>query len=135
MEQNSLLTVLVVEDDRCTRALLAMILERQGYQIITAEDGMAGLAAFEQRRPDVIITDIKMPFMDGLELIRHIRAMVGMAARTPIIALSASTEDLLDAAYQAGADKVGRKPSDVRRVSDLISEVFQAQYAKRAING
>jgi two-component system, chemotaxis family, chemotaxis protein CheY len=132
-EQNSCVTVLVVDDDHCTRALLGIILERDGYIIITAEDGIEALAAFERHIPDIIITDINMPRLNGLDLIRTVRKLSGSSAATPIIALTADTEDIISEARLAGANIVGRKPTDVRRVAFLIQEIFDVQRAHRAI--
>src|SRR5687768_16768527 len=106
--QKTLVTVLVVDDDRCTRALLGILLEKDGYQIITAEDGIEALAAFEQYIPDIIITDINMPRLNGIDLIRLVRSSSGGAATTPIIALTADTEDKIGEAQRAGANIVGR---------------------------
>lgn len=128
--------ILVIEDDRCNRNLLEIILEMKGYQIITAEDGIEGLAAFEQYAPDVIVTDIKMPRMDGLEFIRRVRGAGGPPAQTPIIVLTASSEDIIDQAQTAGATIVGRKPGDVRRVPCFIEEIFESNevvFEKRAV--
>lgn len=132
IEQTSLLTVLIVEDDRCARALLTLILERTGYRIIIAEDGLEGLEAFGCYHPDIVITDIKMPYMNGIEMIRHIRSLDGEASQTPIIVLTASDGDLLAEARTAGADIVGCKPGDVRRVPAMIEDLCHSQYARYA---
>jgi CheY-like chemotaxis protein len=131
---NSSVTVLIVDDDRCTRALLGIILEKDGYQIITAEDGLEALAAFEQYIPDIIITDIHMPRLNGLELIRSVRNSGGKTATTPIIALTADTEDIVGEARLAGANIVGRKPADVRRVAVFIQELFEVGRAHSVVS-
>ena len=124
-EHNSSVTVLVVDDDRSTRALLGILLEKDGYHIINAEDGVEALAAFERHIPDIIITDIHMPRLNGLDLIRSVRSSGGSTATTPIIALTADTEDMVGEARRAGANIVGRKPTDVRRVPTFIQELFE----------
>ncbi|HEX8187966.1 MAG TPA: response regulator, partial [Pyrinomonadaceae bacterium] len=68
------LTVLVVDDEPDKRLLLAFALENEGYQVHTAVDGVAGLAAVELHQPDLIVTDVMMPRMDGYEMIRRVRA-------------------------------------------------------------
>jgi len=127
------LTLLLVEDDRGTRDLLSLILERTGHRIITAEDGLEGLAAFKDYAPDLIITDIKMPHMSGLEMIHCVRGCGGQAGRTPIIVMTASDEEILAEALAAGADLVGRKPADMRRLPAFIEEVLAAKYAARYV--
>jgi diguanylate cyclase (GGDEF)-like protein len=67
------LSVLVVDDEPDKRLLLAFALENEGYEVHTAVDGVAGLAAVELYQPDLIITDVMMPRMDGYEMIRRVR--------------------------------------------------------------
>ncbi len=68
------MSVLVVDDEPDKRLLLAFALENEGYQIFTANDGAEGLAAVELYQPDLIVTDVMMPRMDGYEMIRRVRA-------------------------------------------------------------
>ena len=65
--------VLIVDDDELQRQLLAETLTGEGYQTRTAEDGLAALDAMEPFQPDVIITDLNMPRMDGIEFITELR--------------------------------------------------------------
>ncbi|MDT5156228.1 MAG: hypothetical protein QOH51_585 [Acidobacteriota bacterium] len=68
------LSVLVVDDETDKRLLLAFALENEGYQVHTAEDGVEGLAAVDLHQPDLIVTDVMMPRMDGYEMIRRVRS-------------------------------------------------------------
>ena len=68
------LSVLVVDDEPDKRLLLAFALENEGYEVHTAVDGVAGLQAVELHQPDLIVTDVMMPRMDGYEMIRRVRA-------------------------------------------------------------
>jgi len=68
------LSVLVVDDEPDKRLLLAFALESDGYEVFTADDGVEGLAAVEVHQPDLIVTDVMMPRMDGYEMIRRVRA-------------------------------------------------------------
>ncbi|MDQ3744141.1 MAG: diguanylate cyclase, partial [Acidobacteriota bacterium] len=70
----SKLSVLVVDDEPDKRLLLAFALENEGYEVSTASDGAEGLAAVEEQQPDLIVTDVMMPRMDGYEMIRRVRA-------------------------------------------------------------
>lgn len=67
-------SVLVVDDEPDKRLLLAFALETEGYEVHTADDGEEGLAAVERHQPDLIITDVMMPRMDGYEMVRRVRA-------------------------------------------------------------
>jgi len=69
----SKLSVLVVDDEPDKRLLLALALRNEGYEVHTAVDGVEGLAAVEEHQPDLIVTDVMMPRMDGYEMIRRVR--------------------------------------------------------------
>jgi two-component system cell cycle response regulator len=70
----SKLSVLVVDDEPDKRLLLAFALENEGYEVHTAEDGIEGLSAVEAHQPDLIVTDVMMPRMDGYEMVRRVRS-------------------------------------------------------------
>jgi DNA-binding response OmpR family regulator len=76
--------ILVVEDDDETRELLRMALERRGYAVFTAEDGVGGFEEAMRCRPDLIVTDVTMPVADGVHLVRRVRDTPEVAA-TPIL--------------------------------------------------
>lgn len=65
--------ILVVEDEDATRSLMTMMVKKQGYNVLAAADGVEGLKAFETFQPDVVLADIQMPNMDGLEMLENIR--------------------------------------------------------------
>ncbi|HJU55381.1 MAG TPA: response regulator [Pyrinomonadaceae bacterium] len=66
-------TILVIEDDEVARELMRMALDMRGYSVLTAEDGIQGYDEAVRARPDLIITDIKMPAADGVHLVRRVR--------------------------------------------------------------
>ncbi len=76
--------ILVVEDDDETRELLRMALERRGYTVFTAEDGVSGFEEAVSCRPDLIVTDVAMPAADGAHLVRRVRDTPELA-ETPIL--------------------------------------------------
>jgi DNA-binding response OmpR family regulator len=76
--------ILVVEDDDETRELLRMALERRGYAVFTAEDGVQGFEEAVRHRPDLIVTDVTMPAADGAHLVRRVRDTLEVAG-TPIL--------------------------------------------------
>src|SRR5215204_201566 len=85
----SKMSVLVVDDEPDKRLLLAFALENEGYQVFTATDGVEGLSAVELHQPDLIITDVMMPRMDGYEMIRRVRSNP-QTKFTPVIIQSAA---------------------------------------------
>ena len=100
-------TVLIVDDDIRIRELLRLYLEQAGFSVMEAENGLIALLMLQQSPPDLIILDIMMPVLDGLETCRQIRKL----GSTPIILLTARTEDedkLLG--FETGADDYVSKP-------------------------
>ena len=104
--------VLVVDDDRAIQMLMADILTRAGYEISTAKDGRDALKHFELRKPDLIITDLKMPFVDGYELCLTIRE----SSSVPILVVTgwAGSEEKCKAC-EAGANACMRKPYELKK--------------------
>jgi two-component system KDP operon response regulator KdpE len=99
--------ILVVDDERQITRVLRTSLESHGYQVAIAADGLEALRTFETFRPDLVITDLSMPNMSGVELTRAIRRL----AETPIIVLSVREQDLTKvAALDAGANDYVTKP-------------------------
>ncbi|KRA64658.1 histidine kinase [Caulobacter sp. Root656] len=104
------LRILVVEDNATNRLVARRILEQLGASVETAEDGLDGVTT-AARGFDLILMDVQMPGIDGLEAARRIRNLPGPAARTPIIALTANVLSHQRAAYlAAGMDGVAAKP-------------------------
>jgi len=83
--------VIVVDDSKTTRLMVAFTLRRDGYEVIDADDGAQPLALIGTTLVDCIITDLNMPSMDGLELIRQLRASA-LHKTTPILMLTTATE-------------------------------------------
>ena len=99
--------ILVVDDERQITRMLRTSLQSSGYSVITADDGMQGYERFEAERPDLIITDLAMPEMNGLELTQAVRRV----SSTPIIILSVRDTDLMKvSALDEGADDYLTKP-------------------------
>jgi CheY-like chemotaxis protein len=102
--------ILVVEDNPETLDLITIILERHGYRVVVAHDGRSALEVVALRNPSLIITDVRMPHIDGVEMIRRVRAM-GLTRRfTPILAVTAYQLEHAAEAIDAGASRVLGKP-------------------------
>ncbi|NEB74712.1 response regulator transcription factor [Streptomyces sp. SID14478] len=107
-------TVLLAEDDRAIRNALARALTLEGYAVTAVADGVEALAAAHRGRPDIVVLDVMMPGVDGLQVCRVLRAE---GDRTPILMLTAlvETPDRI-AGLDAGADDYVVKPFDVEEV-------------------
>jgi len=117
--------VLLVDDVAMNRELFTALLSREGHHVTAVEDGEAALRCLEAARFDLALIDIQMPFMDGLELTRHIRAAIDpVTARLPIVALSAAAygEDR-ERARAAGMDGYVTKPATRDDIADAIARV------------
>ena len=68
-------SILVIDDDEVVLGVLTDLLELRGFQVLTAQEGKAGIEVFRNNRPDLVITDISMPQMDGLQVLRRVRDM------------------------------------------------------------
>lgn len=103
-------TILVIEDDASVRVLLAQILEDAGYQTYEAANGREGLEQFRAKPMDLVITDLEMPEMNGLDLILELtRAFLDVK----VIAMSGHSSDELQTARLLGARQTFAKPLDL----------------------
>ena len=113
--------ILVIDDDDLVRSTLVRMLERSGFDIVTAKNGREGLAQFHAEPPDLVVTDVIMPDLDGIDTIMILRQE---SPGIPIIAVSgggkAHAMQFLDAAQKLGADFILPKPF---RQSDLVSAI------------
>jgi DNA-binding NarL/FixJ family response regulator len=128
------LTILVVDDDLGTRLSISDYLELSGYSVIAADDGEQALTMVEQHHPDLIVTDIVMPRMNGYELVRRVRQQP-IFRLLPVILLTARTktqERILG--YQSGCDLYLPKPFELEELAAAIrnllerSQIIQSEY-------
>src|ERR1044071_6391090 len=132
MIQESKNRILLVEDDVGTRSGLAMLFEMEGFDVITAADGEEAYSHAVSERPDLIVTDINMPKVDGLSLIKMIRED-GRVDSIPIVAVSAIDKDHLNQAKELGAVAVAQKPIEFDQFLSLIAKVATARSKRNRI--
>jgi two-component system phosphate regulon response regulator PhoB len=101
--------ILIVEDDFDTRYGLSLSLKTEGYEVVTAADGECALAVASQEKPDLIITDISMPRLNGVELTRRIKRKKETAG-IPILAITAYGQTTIKNVLSAGASACAKKP-------------------------
>jgi two-component system, response regulator, stage 0 sporulation protein F len=113
------LKILIVDDEIWVRELLEEFLNLQGYQVTLAANGEEALNKIDQDRPDVVLLDIKMPGINGLEVLGTIK---GLDKKIGIIMLSAFGDfDTVQKALEMGADHFIEKPFDLDRISKILS--------------
>jgi two-component system, cell cycle response regulator DivK len=117
-------TILYVEDNAMNRQIVRDLLKRTSYQLIEAHDGEAGIALALEKRPDLILMDIQLPKISGLEATRRLRAEAA-TAKTPIIAITSfALSGDEQKATEAGATAYLAKPYSPRDLLGLIRRVL-----------
>jgi len=126
-------TILVVEDETTLRETLAEALEAEGFQVVQAADGRAALARFRADRPDLVILDLMLPELSGIEVCRIIRAESGV----PIVMLTAKDSELDKVVgLELGADDYVTKPFSLRELSARIRALFRrSEQAATSVGG
>jgi len=113
-------TILVVDDDRINRMVVRVLMERRHYRVLEAESGPEALKFFDDEEIKLILMDLSMPGMDGLETTRRIRSQQSGGA-VPIVALTAHTSQAdRDMCLEAGMNTVLRKPFDSQQLDRLM---------------
>ena len=121
------LVVMFVEDENDIREALSSAIEDEFAKLISARDGEDGLKKFKKYKPDVVVTDISMPIMDGLEMTKAIKAI---SRDTPVIILSAFSEkERLLKAIDVGVDKYLIKPIDPDELMQTLHNVAKERFA------
>jgi CheY-like chemotaxis protein len=118
------LQILVAEDVPPNQIMTEILLNRAGHQVTIVDDGAAAVEAVRRRPYDLILMDLQMPVMDGLEATRKIRALPGTARAIPIVALTANiTTDEIDACFAAGMQAHLTKPINSARLIEIITRL------------
>ncbi len=113
-------TILVVDDFDDTRLLLRTWLERKGFRVVEAEDGIEAIALAQSETPDLIIMDMEMPQLDGLNATRRIREVEGLDS-VPIVAVSAyGADQFREQALAAGCDEYVSTPFEPDSLEGII---------------
>ena len=117
-------TILLAEDHADSREMLAVMLEMDGYRVVRAQDGVEALDLARSDAPDLIITDVNMPRMNGIDLIRAIRGVEDSLARVPIVAITAYGSSFCLEARDAGANEALAKPLGYENVQEVVSTLL-----------
>ena len=125
--------ILFIDDDIDTLKLVGLMLERQGYEIAVASDGMSGLTKAATELPDLILLDVMMPDLDGLEVTRRLRADPALA-HIPIIMFTAKTMvDDKVAGFEAGVDDYLTKPTHPAELTAHVKAVLARSAQARSV--
>ena len=128
--------VLFIEDDRMNRRVVRDMLGVAGAEMVEAESAEDGLALLDEHRFDILLVDLRMPGMDGMTAIGHIRARTDANARAPILVVTADTaSDLRDRCLEAGADEVLFKPVAMEPLFNAMGRVLAARASEGGLIG
>lgn len=117
-------TVLVAEDSFDTRIMLKRALELKGYRVLEAEDGQQALEMAEQHHPSLMIIDLNMPVVDGLETIKKFRKLEKEGEHVPIVAITAyDVYGMEEAALENGCNKYLSKPIDLAELDRALKSL------------
>jgi len=117
--------VMIAEDDAVMRMLLKKFIEGAGYAVAEAADGEAALTAIAEGAPDLLVTDINMPRMNGLELVKGVRETLGLSDLPIIMLTTESSDKSQELAFKLGADDYIIKPFKANLVMARISAALR----------
>ena len=116
--------ILLVEDNEMNRDMLSRRLQRKGYSVVTAHDGEQGLLLARSEMPDLILMDISLPMMSGLEVTRLLKSDEA-TRHIPVIALTAhALVTDRDKAFEAGCDDYDTKPVEFGRLNEKMENLL-----------
>ncbi len=114
--------VLVIDDAKFSRFMLAKILKSLNFEIIEAEDGKQGLDIISNEKPDLILTDLLMPVMNGIELLTELKEL---GSNIPVVVVSSNIQESVQLECQElGAIDFLSKPPNSQKLIDIVKRVF-----------
>src|SRR5262245_21049980 len=129
------LKILLAEDDDDLRALYGYMLAAAGYKVNAVRNGLQAFAEIQVNRPDVVVTDIAIPVLNGLDLIMVLRSNDELAD-LPVVAITSFGEEICELARAAGASNAIDKPTELERMREVIeAAVFRSSSARHHSNG
>ncbi|MCW3006855.1 MAG: DNA-binding response regulator [Solirubrobacterales bacterium] len=123
--------ILLVDDEQPIQTLLSFPLQRDGYEVVIASDGREALARYDEQRPDLVVLDLMLPRMDGLEVCKRLRAK---GETVPIIMLTAKSEEIDKVlGLELGADDYITKPFSMREFRSRVRAALRRGALTRSI--
>ncbi len=117
--------LLIVDDDKTTRKLLSLYLKGKGYEVVTAENGLDAIEKLGTESINLVVTDMNMPYMDGVELTKTLRADSTLKDIPIIMVTTEADDDEKKKAFDAGVDDYLVKPTNADAISDSIKRIVK----------
>lgn len=121
--------VLVVEDDPAARRLISFALEQDGYEVLTASNGLEGLTKAQTERPEILVLDVMLPGLDGFEVCRRLRADTETSGVLILMLSAKAQESDKTTGLKMGADDYLAKPADPLEVAARVKTLLQQKAA------
>jgi two-component system chemotaxis response regulator CheY len=122
--------ILVVDDCATTRKLLGFYLKSQGYEVVTAENGLDAIEKVGMENVNLVLTDLNMPYMDGIELIKSLRADPASADLPVVMVTTEADPEEKERAFKAGANDYMIKPVTAEMVAQSIKNIMKQLFGK-----
>ncbi|GAB5046999.1 response regulator [Thermodesulfovibrio sp. TK110] len=122
--------ILVVDDDKTTRKMISLILKNKGYEVVTAENGLEALQKLGLEKINLILTDMNMPYMDGIELTRQVRANPDFSNIPVVMITTEADEDEKKRAFEAGVDDYLVKPTNAEQITESMKRIIKKIFNK-----
>jgi CheY-like chemotaxis protein len=123
--------ILIIEDDAQVMKLLSTLLERKGYEVVKASYALPALFRVTRRPPDLILADLNMPIMNGLDLIGQFKSYVETRDIPIVVVTGSNPDENREAAFQAGCAGFLTKPIDALKFADQIAEFLPHPKSRR----
>jgi len=117
--------ILVVDDDKTTRKLLNLFLKAKGYEVVTAENGLDAMEKLGTENINLVVTDMNMPYMDGIELTKNLRSDDNWKNIPIVMVTTEADDDEKKKAMDAGVDDYIVKPANAEQITDSIKRILK----------
>ncbi len=122
--------ILVVDDCATTRKLLTLYLKSKGYEVVTAENGLDGLEKVGKENVNLVLSDLNMPYMDGLEFVKSLRANPDTVELPVVMVTTEADPEEKEKAMKAGANGYMIKPVTAEMVAENIKKIMKDLFGK-----
>jgi two-component system chemotaxis response regulator CheY len=117
--------ILVVDDDKTTRKLLSIYLKGKGHEVVTAENGLEGIEKVGTENVNLVVTDMNMPYMDGIEFVKNLRADPLYSELPIIMVTTEADEEEKRRAFEIGVDDYLVKPTNAEQINASIKKILK----------
>lgn len=121
--------ILCVDDDKTTRKILSLYLKGKGYEVVTAENGLDALEKMGTENINLVVTDMNMPFMDGIELTKTLRADPNWQHVPILMVMTEADEEEKKRAATAGVDDYLVKPANAEQITASVKKILKKMFS------